>query len=386
MISIRKHHLLFAGLAVGGLVYFLVNSPISTEGAGSSSTKNKSVKICEDKSSANLRISYLCTNYENDVTSRFASIPGPAGASGADGRDGISGLGYSKTKSNTYNTISIGEHIFEVNQISAYTVGNRVRIINSYEPFVVSDGEIAIPISYLEGYIIAIENVEVTVSVDRIFGEGGFKNWRFTLTGEVGDQGPQGPQGIQGLMGPQGPNGATGLQGQQGIQGPVGAQGSAGGFGVYGSFYDTNTTDLVAGNAVPIPMNQTAFSKGVSIVDGYKITFAQSGKYNISFSSQIFNNSNAQRAIVIWLSRNGVQSSNWVPESSTDLYLGKDAVTERKVAAWNFFVDASVGDYFALMIATNGTCVSLYGNNSDISSPAGIPAIPSTILTVNQIG
>jgi hypothetical protein len=121
-------------------------------------------------------------------------------------------------------------------------------------------------------------------------------------------------------------------------------------------------------------------------VGGYKITFAQSGKFNIAFSSQIYNGSNSQRAVVIWLSKNGITSDKWVEETSTDLYLGKDALTEREVAAWNFFVDADPGDYFALMIATNGDRVSLYGNGSGVTSPAGIPKIPSTILTVNQVG
>jgi hypothetical protein len=174
--------------------------------------------------------------------------------------------------------------------------------------------------------------------------------------------------------------------GPQGVTGPQGAQGLAGGFGAYGSFYDTNTNPLTAGIATPIPLTSTAFASGVSIIDNYKITFAQSGKYNIAFSSQFYNSSNQERLIVIWLSKNGVTESNWIPESSTDISLGKDTLTERVVAAWNFFVEAVPGEYYVLMIATSGAGLSIYGDASGVTTPPGIPLIPSTILTVNQVG
>lgn len=218
------------------------------------------------------------------------------------------------------------------------------------------------------------------------------------VQGEVGPQGAVGPQGPQGGVGPQGPTGATGPvgpigpQGATGPQGPSGAtgatgpQGPAGGFGAYGSFYDTETIPLTSGVATPIPLNSTAFASGISIVDGYKITFAQSGRFNIAFSSQIYNASNQQGVVVIWLSKNDVAPANWLPESSTDLYLGKDSLTERAVAAWNFFVEASPGDFYVLMIAASSGGLSIYGDASAVTSPTGIPSIPSTLVTVNQVG
>lgn len=89
--------------------------------------------------------------------------------------------------------------------------------------------------------------------------------------------------------------------------GASGPQGPPGGFGVNGSFYDTDTLQLSVGTATPISINTTVFANGVSIVDGYKITFSQTGKFNIAFSSQIYNSSNSQRAIVLWLSKNGIE-------------------------------------------------------------------------------
>ncbi len=213
--------------------------------------------------------------------------------------------------------------------------------------------------------------------------------------GETGAQGPTGPQGETGAQGPTGPQGETGAQGPTGPVGPVGPQGATGatgpqgapgGFGAYGSFYDITTITLTPNTATPIPANTQEFASGVSIIDGYKISFAQSGKFNIAFSSQIRNRANKARIVTIWLSKNGIAQGNWVPDSATDIYLGSSPETERQVAAWNFFVNASAGDYFTLMISASDTDIDLYAESSGNTSPAGIPQIPSTILTVNQVG
>ena len=217
-------------------------------------------------------------------------------------------------------------------------------------------------------------------------------------TGSQGVAGPTGPQGPQGATGSPGVNGADGAQGPAGPQGPVGpqgptgatgatgAQGPAGGFGSHGSFYDTRTIPVTASQVVPIPLNTTAFASGVSITNGYEIRFANAGKYDIQFSSQIQNNANSFRQVIIWLSKNGISSSSWVAESSTDLVIGKDNETERVVASWNFFVEASANDFYVLLIATSGSGVELHAGASLVTNPTGIPHIPSTILTVNQVG
>ena len=90
--------------------------------------------------------------------------------------------------------------------------------------------------------------------------------------------------------------------------------------------------------------------------------------------------------VTLWLSRNGVAEANWVAETSTDLRLGTSTETERDVAAWNFFVEANPGDSFALMIVSSSSDVSIFGGASANTVPANLPQIPSTILTVNQVG
>jgi hypothetical protein len=186
----------------------------------------------------------------------------------------------------------------------------------------------------------------------------------------------------QSLIGPRGPQGLAGLTGTAGLTGPpgpMGETGPAGGFGDYGSFIDTQTRPLTQASPYAIPLNVTQLSQGVSVVSGSQITMANPGKYSIAFSIQLLNSVNTRPVVTIWLNRN----DSPVADSATDVYLGTAVDTERSVAAWNFFVDAEAGDYFSLMVVTNGTGVAVFGG---ASANPGAPAIPSTIVTVNQVG
>lgn len=210
--------------------------------------------------------------------------------------------------------------------------------------------------------------------------------------GEIGPQGPigltgaQGPQGVMGPTGLQGPTGPTGPIGPTGATGPTGPQGSAGGFGSYGSFYDTTSVLLPQDQAVNVPLNTTALSNGVSIeLDEFssptKIKFDSSGVFNISFSMQLQKSDTGLDTVSIWLAQNGENVDN----SSTDISLIDKNEASRLFAAWNFVVEASGGDYFQLRIsATNNLKTTILYAPAQLNPTR--PAIPSTILTVNQIG
>ena len=207
--------------------------------------------------------------------------------------------------------------------------------------------------------------------------------------GPVGPEGPQGPQGLQGLMGLQGPEGPRGLTGPQGPAGP------AGGFGAYGSFYDV-ATHTVTTTPMPVPLGVTDFAQGVTIFDGHKITFSTAGVYDIQFSLQLlYDVDSAARkysTVTLWLSKNGVTPADWVPNTSTDVILsGATNDARRSVAAWNFFVSAQPGDFFTLMLKAEkevvGDRVKIFsGLSSNCQPSCEVPLIPSTILTVNQVG
>jgi hypothetical protein len=146
----------------------------------------------------------------------------------------------------------------------------------------------------------------------------------------------------------------------------------------YGSFYDTTTqNNSGATSANTMTYNTTDFASGVSIVNNGRITIANTGKYNIQFSAQLDKTDGGKDEVEIWLSKNG----NNISDSSTVVSLeGNDA---KVVAAWNWFVDASAGDYYEIKWHSNDLNLRILARASQ-SNPAR-PAIPSIILTVNKI-
>jgi len=199
--------------------------------------------------------------------------------------------------------------------------------------------------------------------------------------GAGGARGPAGATGATGPAGPQGPTGATGATGSTGATGATGPQGLPGGFGGYGSFDDTASVSIPDTGAIAVPLRRTLDADGVTIANSTRISMDDTGVYSIAFSLQLDNTANAKRTVTIWLSKRGVA----VPYSSTDVNLGTTTESERSVAAWNFFVQAVPGDYFELMVAANGTGNQIYFGPS-ANAGDGAPDIPSTILTVNQVG
>jgi len=207
-------------------------------------------------------------------------------------------------------------------------------------------------------------------------------------TGATGPIGPQGLQGIQGLTGPRGLTGETGPRGLQGIQGETGATGAKGDKGdpgvrgsYYGSFYDTLDQPRSGDTPIDIPiamlLNSTSSASGISIVDSSKITIANTGFYNIQFSVQIVDTGTNPAVVHIWLRKNGTDIA-W---TNTGFEVEKKG--GKLVAAWNFIEGANAGDYFQLMWSTDERSVKLEA--FPVSTSPAYPAIPSLILTVEQV-
>lgn len=218
-------------------------------------------------------------------------------------------------------------------------------------------------------------------------------------TGATGSSGAPGPAGATGAAGPAGAAGAagaTGAKGETGTAGATGAQGPKGETGTvadlhYGSFYDYESVTVTPDTATAVPLRQTdaTATNGISISNSSRITMLTSGKYNIAFSLQLLynpGNTSTVNVVSIWLRKNG----NDVPWSSTDLYLvpTSKGSAVRAVAAWNFFVSAAGSDYWQLMITADEPTTTIYAGAPDPLSPTDFsrPSIPSTILTVNQVG
>ena len=214
--------------------------------------------------------------------------------------------------------------------------------------------------------------------------------------GEVGPVGPPGEVGAPGLQGPQGPAGAVGATGAPGATGPVGPIGPPGPsgpagppgpsgittLGDFGSFFDTQTRALTQGIPVAVPLDSADGARGVSIVNDSRITMSRTGIYNIQFSLQLTKSDGGTDVVSLWLRKSGTDME-W---TNTDIYLiGNGA---RQVAAWNFFVTVTdpATDYFEIMtLTTTSATTQIIAIPARVGPPA-VPAIPSTILTVSQVG
>jgi len=153
--------------------------------------------------------------------------------------------------------------------------------------------------------------------------------------------------------------------------------------GYYGAFQDnTSQTAASINTAYPVKLNTTDLTNGVSVVnDGSgnptRITLANTGIYNIQFSLQLEKTGGSGNMIAdIWIRKNGVD----IPSTTGKVVLTGSANASPVVAAWNYVLDLSAGDYVQLMWATSNTNVEIVA--AAATSPH--PAIPSAILTVTQ--
>jgi len=144
----------------------------------------------------------------------------------------------------------------------------------------------------------------------------------------------------------------------------------------FGSFYDEqDQTNAVSVNKMKF--RTTDLANGVSIVSDSRITIANAGVYDIQFSLQLEKTDSGTDEVEIWLCKNG----NNVAWTNTEVYLvGNNA---KSVAAWNFFVNAAAGDYYEICWYSADSNV-LISATAAASNPTR-PAIPSVIVTVNQI-
>jgi hypothetical protein len=120
----------------------------------------------------------------------------------------------------------------------------------------------------------------------------------------------------------------------------------------------------------------TVSANGVSIGSpSSRIYVANTGVYNIQFSAQLDKASGATGHIYIWLDINGSTVAN----SATVVAI--QGTSAECVAAWNFVVPLTAGQYFRLMWSTDDTNIQL----TAAAAAAPVPAIPSVILTVTQV-
>lgn len=148
------------------------------------------------------------------------------------------------------------------------------------------------------------------------------------------------------------------------------------------SFYDTTVQSAAA--VTPTAMKfgtNDIISTSITIAnDGggnkTRITINDTGVFNIQFSAQLQKTAGGgPDKVSIWLRKNGVNVAN----STTHVTMTNN--NDYNVASWNFFVDATSGNYFNIMWATNSGATVITTEGVDPIHPA----VPSVILTVNKV-
>jgi hypothetical protein len=154
--------------------------------------------------------------------------------------------------------------------------------------------------------------------------------------------------------------------------------------GYYGGWQDNVTQSAPSSNVgVAMIFRTVDLSNGVTVVTNgtnlTRITFANSGVYNLQFSSQFQNTNNSDEDVTIWLRKNGADvtgSSGLVSVPSKH-----GSVNGHTITAWNYLLDVIGGEYYELVWSTsNHTAVTM--EYYAAGSPP--PATASVILTVTQ--
>ena len=151
----------------------------------------------------------------------------------------------------------------------------------------------------------------------------------------------------------------------------------------HGAFQDS--TNQVAANtttAYAVTFNTTDFSNGVTIASSSRITVADSGIWNLQFSIQFTNTTNASQDVDVWFRVNGTNAAN---SNSRFGFAPRKGVGDpfHTIAALNYFLSLNANDYVEIM--WRPTDVGLTIEQYAASASPTRPAVPSAIATVSFV-
>jgi hypothetical protein len=155
----------------------------------------------------------------------------------------------------------------------------------------------------------------------------------------------------------------------------------------YGAWHDE--TDQSAANtttAYAMKFSDSDFNYMTSVesdgVNPTELTVQVAGLYNLQFSAQLNNSTNAQEVVDIWFRKNGTD----IADSNSRFTLeprDNNNVPFRLVAGLNFYVALDAGDYVQIMWCTTDTGVTIE-HFTGLTSPTR-PDIPSIIATMSYV-
>lgn len=151
----------------------------------------------------------------------------------------------------------------------------------------------------------------------------------------------------------------------------------------YGAFQDSTTqTAANTTTAYPITFNTTDFSNGVTMVSGSRFTVTNAGLYNLQFSVQIQNTTNAPHDIDIWFRKNGTN----IPASNSRFGLAarkNPGDPFHVIASLNYFIDLQATEYVELVWCTGNVGAGIIAYAAGTSPTR--PSIPSVIATMTFV-
>ena len=134
-----------------------------------------------------------------------------------------------------------------------------------------------------------------------------------------------------------------------------------------------------SGESAAVKLNTTNLSNGISLVEESKITVANPGIYNFSWSAQINNNSSGIKNIYAWIKKNGtsVDGSNGL----VSVHGSAGGIDGHTIIAWNYFVNLVANDYVEFWWSPTDEKLTI--DSYEPVAPA--PATAAVIVTVNHI-
>ena len=162
---------------------------------------------------------------------------------------------------------------------------------------------------------------------------------------------------------------------------PVGVPGAGGALGYYGAFSDYTDQTIPANTAQAMTFNTTDAANGVTVVSGSRVTFANTGTYNVQWSGQFECADNQDQDVSVWLRLNGTDVTGSTGLVSIPAKHG--AVNGHSIAGWNFVLNLTANDYIQFYWSATSALVSLQTYPA-ATSPTR-PSTASLILTAQQV-
>jgi plastocyanin len=160
--------------------------------------------------------------------------------------------------------------------------------------------------------------------------------------------------------------------------------GTQGVFGYWGAFWDSTDQTVTSTTATYVVAlgSANANNDGVSVTSGDRITFAHDGVYNVATSMQFVNTDSQAYLAYVWFRKNGVDIADSASRFSVP---SKHGSSDGSLIFYvNLMEKCVAGDYMQVAWSAGSTQVSLQ-HYAAAAGPPAIPAIPSVIVTANQV-